>query len=96
MRNEALPQVWVGRLQEQASSGLAIRPWCEREGVKESNFHYWRRRLTAAATTELIALPMATDRPDPGLELRTPHGYVVRLTSRDQVAWLGGVLELLR
>ena len=96
MRNEALQQVWEARLQEQATSGLAIRPWCEREGFKESNFHYWRRRLAAVATTELIALPMAVDRSEPALELRTPHGYVVRLTSRDQVAWLGGVLELLR
>ncbi|MES2150694.1 MAG: hypothetical protein V4508_13000 [Pseudomonadota bacterium] len=52
--------------------------------------------MAAAATTELIALPMALDRSEPALELRTPHGYVVRLTSRDQVAWLGGVLELLR
>lgn len=96
MRNEALQQVWVGRLQDQASSGLSIRPWCEREGVTVSNFHYWRRRLAAPTATKLIALPMTADRPEPVLELCTPHGYVVRLASRDQVAWLGGVLELLR
>ncbi len=96
MRNEALQQVWIGRLQEQASSGLSIRPWCEREGVTESSFHYWRRRLAAPIATKLIALPMTGERPESALELRTPHGYVVRLTSRDQIAWLGGVLELLR
>ena len=96
MRNEALQQVWTGRLQDQASSGLSIRLWCAREGVTESSFHYWRKRLAAPTATKLIALPMAADRPEPGLELRTPHGYVVRLTNRDQVAWLGGVLELLR
>jgi hypothetical protein len=96
MRNETLQQVWELRLQEQAKSGLAIRPWCEREGVTESNFHYWRRRLAVPTATKLIALPLAAERPEPALELRTPHGYVVRLTSRDQVGWLGGVLELLR
>jgi hypothetical protein len=96
MRNEALQQAWIGRLQEQANSGLAIRPWCQREGLTESSFHYWRRRLAAPAASKLIALPMALDRPDPALELRTPHGYVVRLTSQAQVAWLGSVLELLR
>lgn len=96
MRNEALQQVWIGRIRDQASSGLAIRPWCQRESVTESSFHYWRKRLAAPTSTKLIALPMAADRPEPGLEVRTPHGYVVRLTSRDQVTWLGGVLELLR
>jgi hypothetical protein len=30
------------------------------------------------------------------LELRTPHGYVIRLSHHEQVRWLGGVLEALR
>lgn len=96
MRNEATRQIWSARLQEQADSGMAVRPWCVREGLAESSFHYWRKRLAAPAVTRLIALPMATAHSEPVLELRTPDGYVIRLSSQDQVRWLGGVLEALR
>lgn len=29
------------------------------------------------------------------LELQTPHGYIIRLTSQAQVGWLGGLLAVL-
>ena len=96
MRNEATRQIWSARLQEQADSGMAVRPWCVREGLAESSFHYWRKRLASPAVTRLIALPMAAAHSEPVLELRTPDGYVIRLSSQDQVRWLGGVLEALR
>ncbi|GGE81893.1 IS66 family insertion sequence element accessory protein TnpA [Massilia psychrophila] len=101
MRNESTRQAWAVRLQEQANSGLGIRPWCVREGLAEASFHYWRKRLaspsTATATaTRLIALPMVAGHQEPMLELRTPHGYVIRLSHHEQVRWLGGVLEALR
>jgi hypothetical protein len=97
MRNESTRQAWMVRLQEQANSGLGIRPWCVREGVTEGSFHYWRKRLASPSTaTRLIALPMAAGHPEPMLELRTPHGYVIRLSHHEQVRWLGGVLEALR
>ena len=97
MRNESTRQAWIIRLQEQANSGHGIRPWCVREGVTEASFHYWRKRLAApCAATKLIALPMVAGQPEPALELRTPHGYVLRLSHQDQVRWLGDVLEALR
>ena len=97
MRNESTRQAWMVRLQEQANSGLGIRPWCVREGVTEASFHYWRKRLALpSATTKLIALPMVAGHPEPMLELRTPHGYIIRLSHHEQVRWLGGILEALR
>ena len=97
MRNESTRQAWVARMEEQASSGLGIKPWCAREGIGESSFHYWRKQLASpAAATRLIALPMGAAHSESILELRTPHGYVIRLSSQDQVRWLGGVLEALR
>lgn len=97
MRNESTRQAWMERFQEQTNSGLGIRPWCVREGITESSFHYWRKRLTSPSTpTQLIALPMVAGHPESMLELRTPHGYVIRLSNQDQVRWLGGVLEALR
>jgi hypothetical protein len=97
MRNESTRQAWTVRLQEQANSGLSIRPWCVREGVTEASFRYWRKRLASpSTTTKLIAMPMLAGHPEPMLELCTPHGYVIRLSHREQVRWLGGVLEALR
>ena len=97
MGNESTRQAWIVRLQEQANSGLGIRPWCVREGLGEASFHYWRRRLAPPSTaTKLIALPMAAGHPEPMLELRTPQGYVIRLSHHEQAGWLGGVLEALR
>ena len=97
MHDESKKQAWMVRLQEQANSGLGIRPWCVREGLTEASFHYWRKRLAPApSATKLIALPMLGGHPEQMLELRTPHGYVIRLAHQDQVRWLGGVLEALR
>ena len=97
MRNESTKQAWMVRLQEQANSGMDIRPWCVREGLTEGSFHYWRKRLAPApSATKLIALPMMGGHPEQMLELRTPHGYVIRLSHQDQVRWLGGVLEAMR
>jgi hypothetical protein len=97
MRNETTKQAWIVRLQEQASSGLGIRPWCVREGLSEASFHYWRKRLAAPlASTQLIALPMVDSHPGPRLEIRTPQGYLIALSSQEQIRWLGGVLEALR
>ena len=97
MRNESTRQAWIIRLQEQANSGLGIRPWCVREGLTEPSFHYWRKRLASPPTaTKLIALPMVAGYQEPVLELRTPHGYVIRLSHHEQVRWLDGVLAALR
>ncbi len=98
MRNETTRQAWEVRLREQAASGLGIKSWCEREGLAASSFHYWRKQLApaSAAPTKLIALPLLGGQVDPVLELRTPQGYLIRLSSREQVGWLGGVLEALR
>lgn len=98
MQNETTRQAWEVRLREQAASGLGIKSWCEREGLKASSFHYWRKQLapTPAAPTKLIALPLIGGQADPALELRTPQGYLIRLSSQEQVGWLGGVLAALR
>ena len=97
MRNESTRQARIVRLQEQANSVLGIRPWCVGEGLAEANFHYWRKRLAPPPTaTRLIALPMAAGHPEPMLELRTPHGFVIRLSHHEQAGWLSGVLAALR
>jgi len=42
-------EVWRRRLRGQAASGLSIRGWCQREGLRETAFHWWRRELAQRA-----------------------------------------------
>ena len=46
---------WSQIMQERCESGLSIKGYCEREGIHQNVYHYWQRKLRAAAvmtTTE--------------------------------------------
>jgi len=45
---------WAGIMRERAESGLSIRAYCAREGMPTNRYHYWQRRLRAAAAKELM------------------------------------------
>jgi hypothetical protein len=98
MQTESKQQVWSARVQEQAASGLGIRAWCVREGLTEATFHYWRKRLSvpAQSAASLIAFPLVGRPAKTALELQTPHGYVIRIASDEQLGWVKGLLEVLR
>jgi hypothetical protein len=98
MQDESKKSLWSARLQEHADSGMTIRSWCTLQGVTEATFHYWRKRLSTSPSpvTELIAVAMPGRQAESMLELETPHGYVIRLTSESQIGWLAGVLAVLR
>ena len=57
---------WVQIMQERSESGLSIKGYCEREGIHQNVYHYWQRKLRAAAVMATIenkvsgtpALPM--------------------------------------
>ena len=42
-----LEHTWRLRLKRQATGGLSIPEFCEREGVSTASFYAWRRRLIA-------------------------------------------------
>jgi hypothetical protein len=44
-RDAAKERYWRGLIRRQAESGLRTRGFCEREGVPEYQFHWWRRTL---------------------------------------------------
>ncbi|MDQ5888340.1 MAG: hypothetical protein QG667_1633 [Pseudomonadota bacterium] len=96
MHKQSKEQIWNERLLAQGASGLSIKRWCLQEGVTTSSFHYWRKQLAAAPATGFIALPAVARTVEAALELRTPEGYVIRLSSQAQVGWLNGVLAALR
>lgn len=98
MQIESQQQVWSARVREQAGSGLGIRAWCVREGLTESTFHYWRKRVSAPShrPPTLIALPELGRQEASALEMMTPLGYVIRISSAEQLGWVKGLLEALR
>lgn len=98
MQGESNQQLWSARVQEQSASGLGRRAWCVREGLTESTFHYWRKRLAAAQrpATTLIALPSVGLQSAPVVEVMTPLGYVIRIASQEQLGWIKGLPEVLR
>ena len=34
---------WRGQIQEQQSSGLTVKDWCEQRGYGQGRFYYWLR-----------------------------------------------------
>lgn len=45
MLEKDLPSLWEQRLAEFESSGDRIKAWCQEQGIRESQFYYWRRKL---------------------------------------------------
>lgn len=100
MQNEQdLSAVWRERVLAQQASGLSVAAWCEQEGVSAWSVYGWRKRLSPApssAAVKLISVPMAGLGSGPMLEMQTPSGYVLRLSSAEQVNWLPAILAALR
>jgi hypothetical protein len=89
--------VWRERLQAQQESGLSIAAWCKQEGISAWSVYAWRKRLSPApAAAKLISVPLPGMAPGPMLEMQTPSGYVLRLSSAEQVGWLPATLAAVR
>jgi transposase len=53
-RDLGLERQWRERMAIGEASGLSVREFCQRRGLTEPTFHYWRRELRkrdAAAST---------------------------------------------
>lgn len=87
--------VWRERLRTQQASGLNIAAWCNQEGVSAWSFYAWRERLAEPMScAPLITVPLFGT--GPALELQTPSGYLLRLSSAEQVSWLPAILAAVR
>ena len=40
---------WSQIMQERRASGLSIKAYCETKGIHQNVYHYWQRKLRAAA-----------------------------------------------
>lgn len=96
-KEQELVAVWRERLQAQQASGLSVAAWCKQAGVSAWSVYAWRKRLSPApAAPKLISVPVDRITPGPMLEMQTPSGYVLRLSSADQVSWLPAILAAVR
>lgn len=48
---------WRKTIREAARSGLSIREFCRRHDLKESQFHWWQRRLRASGRASAKSKP---------------------------------------
>lgn len=48
VRDAKQEQFWRGRRAEYEQSGVTVREFCAREGLRETQFYYWCRKLKAA------------------------------------------------
>jgi transposase-like protein len=63
-RDRKKEEFWRQRLGAQAGSGLSVRAWCRRHGVRESAFYWWRTRLArrkAAAPPSFAPVHVVAD-----------------------------------
>jgi hypothetical protein len=44
-RDSSKEKFWRRLIHGQAGSGLSVRAWCRRRGIKEAAFYWWRREL---------------------------------------------------
>ena len=40
---------WKKRLEHQRGSGLSVAAWCKKHGIRENQYHYWRRAVERPA-----------------------------------------------
>ncbi len=76
---------WTERLQRFAAGNQTVGAFCAAEGVSDSNFYLWRRRLAqpptpAANRTQVVPLRVTPpSAPATPIELALPSGTVLRL-----------------
>jgi len=82
--DEAASRRWIERLERFAAGNHTVVAFCAAEGVSESNFYLWRRRLaqpTTPASNQPTVVPIrVTPAPAPAtpIELALPSGTVLR------------------
>ncbi|WZL72012.1 hypothetical protein QBE52_12975 [Clostridiaceae bacterium 35-E11] len=45
IKNSALAEEWTQRISDCRKSGMSIKQWCNQQGLKDSTYHYWVKRL---------------------------------------------------
>lgn len=91
-------QCWVERLQRYAAGKQTVVAFCAAEGVSESNFYLWKRRLAARPSAPASRVPSVVPlRIMPSamasLELTLPSGAVVRFPADTDASLVVAILR---
>ena len=102
---------WRMVLETWRSSGLSVREFCKREGLTESSFYYWRRRLRCrsgcspdntsapseqrATSPDFIEITSSIPRCS-SLELALRSGHTLRIADTIEMSHLSQVLQALQ
>ena len=81
---------------DRRAEGVTLEEFCRREDVKASTMFLWRRRFQAEAENvePFVRVHLAEpESVDEGVEIVTPDGFTIRLTSREE---LGATMRILR
>jgi hypothetical protein len=86
---------WVERLERFTAGNQTVVAFCSAEGVSESNFYLWRRRLARPAPLSAVVPMRVAPPPTPAtpIELALPSGTVVRFPADARPELLVAVLR---
>ena len=89
---------WAERLARFHSGSHTVAAFCAAEGVSESNFYLWRRRLARPAPAAIVNAPAVvplriTPSPATPIELALPSGAVVRFPADARPELVAAVLR---
>lgn len=92
-------ELWEGILNEWRGSGLAASAFCRTKELSIPNFHYWKRKLSAASDASegfIELVPRGVSTPRSGIVIRTPTGFEIEARGEfDGVAFRGALRAVL-
>jgi transposase len=97
--DEAATRRWVERLERFAAGQHTVVAFCAAEGVSESNFYLWRRRLAQPSTLApnqptVVPIRVVPARaPATPIELALPTGTVLRLPADTRPEMIVAILR---
>jgi hypothetical protein len=87
---------WGERLKRFAAGSHTVVAFCAAEGVSQSNFYLWRRRLTpppAISVPAVVPLRVTPPPAAPSLELGLPSGATLRFPADTRPELIVAVLR---
>jgi len=91
---------WAERIAAQQRSGISVKQFCKEQGLTESSFYAWRKRLQEGGPVRFALVERSTGRQErttePVLELVLATGERLRIGTGVDITTLRTVMDVLR